>query len=208
MVTKITKANGEVLEVIDGTYVIGAGEGCFEPPLLGEVLEGGFIKPPQGDEKMACDQLHFFTLTKTFISFYPDNGMEYAQTPYKYYEIENFENNLGNYVGDQHPFGDQYWCFTGENALFLLENGANYPVYEVELLEEVDLFVDVLKWSSYNHENGNEYSYTRENTYASGLIFDPMNNKHYFLSARLEYIDGEMKLVGYYAMPLPTTMMT
>jgi len=52
-VTEIKKANGEVMRIIDGEYVIGAGSGCFSSPKpCRKIINGEYLVEGEYGEKL------------------------------------------------------------------------------------------------------------------------------------------------------------
>ena len=63
-VTEIRKANGEVMRIIDGEYVIGAGSGCFSSPKPCRKIIGGEYLVEKSLETLNCFEGSIFNIKK------------------------------------------------------------------------------------------------------------------------------------------------
>jgi len=88
-VTEIKKANGEVMRIIDGEYVIGASSGCFaNPSPCRKIINGEYLVEGECKNVIPCgeyikDGRGFLNITENVI---------YLAEPMILYEVEDFEN--------------------------------------------------------------------------------------------------------------------
>jgi len=182
-VTEIKKANGEVMRIIDGEYVIGAGSGCFANPspcrkIIGEEYliercinncskcfsgkEGGLVYLFESGWE-CWEELKVLNTEMTLEEFL--NGLKYSSQSYNYSGYE--ECIIGKGIIDHSNSLKEYGCNRDENDGETFDKKFNF------LLEEFKQ----KKLYCKNCETKEEMEY---NAFPSGRLIDSEKNEYFF----------------------------
>jgi len=182
-VTEIRKANGEVMRIIDGEYVIGAGSGCFSSPKpCRKIINGEYLVEGECEEEICV-----YYSCEDFKNYIKDGYIfdQYAEVlECKIIEINNFfddyyidyidvDLNLEIYI----PKFQKWFIITNNNNFYIKED---FP-YSAKLGECDD---DVQKYL---------FSYFKN----IGIVTD--GKKYYYVAENrayeLEPLEAKLKLV-------------
>ena len=118
-ITELKKANGEVLRIIDGEYVIGAGASCQNKVRCPtRIISGSYVVESCGKKT------RFFTITDDKQLVVGVDGYDFEGWGSDYIRYVNYDNFLDNVIHKQHNNTDNsyYYFVTLKKGEFRIED--------------------------------------------------------------------------------------
>jgi hypothetical protein len=176
-VTELKKANGEVLRIIDGEYVIGAGASCQNKVKCPtKIISGGYVV-----ESCKSLKTRFFTITDDKQLVIGVDGVDYESWYSNAIKYVNYNNFLDNVTHKQHKNTDysSLYFVTLKKGEFRIED--DYIDYYHNSNLPDDLELKKVSGITKEYYNGDITEKTYTDKYALIYITDKAVGKDYLI---------------------------